>query len=473
MRGSSACCCGEPAARVSGVSAAQCRRRASLSLRGLSFFCLIILAATATTASSLPISVDTKGRLGHHTRPPPYACIRTTLASLRSAWRRLWGRSVPAAAEAAAGVAPAAAHVCLPSSSMALKADEEKEPAREAAAADAAAVALRHVKPTTAADFHGRAHGAAASAAAASLAVSEPAVSAAAAEEVRQAALWFEHQRDLWRQKTAAEIKRRLQAELAAREAERKQQELEERRRRPRRLVFTPASLKQRGWLAVRRRDPSRPLPCLLYAAVPPGRLAVAPATSSSSNNNDSSSSSNNSSSNRKEEDIPWVSFVGMARLNRVNPLKVKSLWFGQQAPDFNAFYEFAPPQVLLVRFLLDHKPVVPCLLAAACCGAAFAAREPLSRFLVSFFLSSSVWRRYALWSPVLHAPPALALLLLRLLLQGARTAGEAATAACRKGLEELEAALLEAFIQDNFQFSELQGGVETASHVAESTPPA
>lgn len=114
--------------------------------------------------------------------------------------------------------------------------------------------------------------------------------------------------------------------------------------------------------------------------------------------------------------------------------------------------------QVLLLRFLLDHKPALPCLLATACCGSVFAARAPLSRFLLSFLLSHSVWSRYALWSPLLHAPPALALLLLRLLLQGAIAAGGAATAACRRSLEELEATLLEAAIPSNLHSAEFGG---------------
>ncbi|KAL8428495.1 hypothetical protein ACSSS7_007190 [Eimeria intestinalis] len=467
MRGSSAWCCGAPAAGDWRVSVAHCRRRTSLSLRYLSVFCLIIFATTATTASSLPINCGSKGPLGGHTRPLPYACISNTLASLRSAWRGLWDRATSAAAEGAADIAPVAAHLRLPSSTKALRADEEEltraAAAAAAAEAAAAAVALRHVKPRAAADSHGRAHEAATSAAADSVTASAQAASVAAAEE---------HQRDIWRQKTAAEIKRpsvSLGVAAAAVIAAAAGAAF------PRRLVFTPASLKQRGWLAFRRSDPTRPLPCLLYAAVPPGRLAVAPAANGSSSNNDSTS---DSSSGRREEDIPWVSFIGLARLNRANPLKVKSLWFAllpfpSRAVVASLSGVLRVSQVLLVRFLLDHKPAVPCLLVAACCGSAIAAREPLSRFLLSLLLSSSVWRRYALWSPVLHAPPALALLLLRLLLHGARTAGQAATAACRKGLEELEAALLEASVVDNFPFNELAEGVPTTSHVAASTPPA
>ena len=99
----------------------------------------------------------------------------------------------------------------------------------------------------------------------------------------------------------------------------------------PRRLVFWPPSLKQRGWVAARNSNPASPLPCVLYAATPPGRLAVAPVSTSSGG---------------KGEEIPWVSFAGLARLNRADPQRVKALWFGRQIPEFSTFYEFAPVHV-------------------------------------------------------------------------------------------------------------------------------
>ncbi|KAL8432297.1 hypothetical protein Efla_000881 [Eimeria flavescens] len=501
------CRCVGGAVWMAGVRTSQPWGSLRRLLRGVSILCLLLVAAPFTESGCcIPTASRRRGALGLPRRLPPCACIGNPLPTLRSLWQGLWGRSLAAAEAAASRVGAAARQRAGLATSSLLPGGGRGLTEKPTTARDGEGLgAAETLRPQPAAAAAGE--GAAPEAAAPNTAAALAASSAAAAREVEEAALWFKHQKELWRAKTAAEIKKRLQAEAAAREAEQRQQEASKRLKRPRRLVFSPASLKQRGWLAARRVDPARPLPCMLYAAVPPGRLAVAPACSGGGSKG---------SSRRNGEDIPWVSFAGLARLHRADPLKAKRLWFGQQTADFSAFYESASlpvgrhaaaaaqaltravlrcidpgpligslslagltascclaasllgvasiVQALLVRFLLDHKPAIPCLLTAACCGSVFAVREKLSRFTVSFLLSSAVWSRYALWSPLLHAPPALAVLLLRLLLHGAQTAGAAATAACRRGLEELEAALLEASIQENFHFAPSEAHVDAAS---------
>ncbi|XP_026193685.1 uncharacterized protein LOC34619039 [Cyclospora cayetanensis] len=429
-------------------------------------------ATTPAAASCLPALIPQRmalcgsrcASMASHSRGSPVACIGFPVASMQDLWRRLWRR------EPAAAVARAAAATAGSEEKATAKTKKETEAKR--GYADLLYEDWQSDAPQSrqqATHFSNR-EGEEESTASSSYASSESSASpdsttaepllsegsmgsaAAAAEEVRAAARWFEHQRGMWRSKTAAKIQVQLEALVKAQETAREEQNRRQKPNRPRRLVFSPPSLKERGWLAARScKAGKNPLSCILYAATPPGRLAVAPASSISAATDKS--------------DIPWVSFSGLARLNRTEPLRAKALWFGHQAPEFASFYESAPPHVLLLRFLLDQKHAIPCLLAAACCGSAFVARAKLSRLFVSFILSSTVWSRYSLWSPLVHAPPALALLLLRLMLQGAVAAGGAATAACRRSLEELEAALLESAIESNFPNEGLDEILATASH--------
>lgn len=111
--------------------------------------------------------------------------------------------------------------------------------------------------------------------------------------------------------------------------------------------------------------------------------------------------------------------------------------------------------QVLLVREVLDRPFAVPALLVAGSFAAVAAARGELQRQLVSLLLSKRLWSSYALWSPLTRAPPALALLFVRLLLHAAAKAASVATAVTRDALEDLEAKLLERSVQCNVLFRE------------------
>ena len=102
---------------------------------------------------------------------------------------------------------------------------------------------------------------------------------------------------------------------------------------------------------------------------------------------------------------------------------------------------------------MLDRPGGIPALLAVGALGAAAAVRRELSRQVLSLLLSRRLWSSYPRWSALTRAPPALAVLFARLLLQAAETAASAATAATRRALERWEAQLLESSLRENVLF--------------------
>lgn len=149
-----------------------------------------------------------------------------------------------------------------------------------------------------------------------------------------------------------------------------------QKKQREHRLVFETPSLLDRGWLAALSgaedfsktavcpgvgKAPS--LSCVLFAATPPGRVAVAPlrflskAASQGSVFEKGEREATGEEGGRRKgrrvlcldaraaRAIPWVSLEGLVRLRRNSRDRALALWFGgeEHVPDLECFYENAP----------------------------------------------------------------------------------------------------------------------------------
>lgn len=220
------CCCRDaPTTQLSSVRALPARVLLPLSPPWFFFlYVCIFLSPTTTAASCLPPSHHPRGPWGTPRGPYPYACIGNPLTSLRDLWRGFWDRTDPRATQAHAPVNRAAAATQVYAGLFKAPAKVENRTAPKAtAAADDTVPPL--VGPSDAPAGAAAVPAAAAAAAAAEPAASETAeAKAAGADEVREAALWFKQQRDLWRRKTATKIRQQLGTILTAQEVERQEQ---------------------------------------------------------------------------------------------------------------------------------------------------------------------------------------------------------------------------------------------------------
>ncbi|PFH37707.1 hypothetical protein BESB_000490 [Besnoitia besnoiti] len=207
-------------------------------------------------------------------------------------------------------------------------------------------------------------------------------------------------------------------------------------------------------WL-VAQSLPQRPLGCLVFLETPAGSKAVAPRASLASLPSSLPAESppladplsDSWPLSSAAERAPWVSFRALARqFRREGEDGVRRLWFHKYAVDFEEFYANAPLSVLFLRFLLDHPRSLSAALVAGSASALVASRRALSRALLHFLLSSSLWHSYSVWAPLLHqqAPLPMLLLLGRFLYTASKAAGRSLEAFLWERLADLEAALLE-----------------------------
>ena len=154
----------------------------------------------------------------------------------------------------------------------------------------------------------------------------------------------------------------------------------------------TMTAPKSPDWVCVLVTE-DKPKSCLIWGDAEPGTKVVRP---------------------RLAED-KWVSLAALNGLRRRDPLKASRLWFDQYLLDMRRFSHESGTKGLYVAQFLESPQLVRAASLLACVVLGLFVVGPPLRFLLTVIVTSDLfWRQYGLWSPVVHAPLPLKLLLVR-----------------------------------------------------------
>ena len=109
-----------------------------------------------------------------------------------------------------------------------------------------------------------------------------------------------------------------------------------------------------------------------------------------------------------------WVSLSALNALRRTEPVKASRLWYDKYALDLRRFNDEAGPVGALLGAVLDSRKACRALAAAAAAVLGVIVQKPLAFLVIRLLTSQQCWSNYALWSPIVHAPLPLKLLIAR-----------------------------------------------------------
>ena len=138
--------------------------------------------------------------------------------------------------------------------------------------------------------------------------------------------------------------------------------------------------------------------------------------------------------------------------LRRTEPLKASRLWYDKYLLDLRRFNDEAGPVAALLGAVLDSRRACHALTTVAALGIAFVARRPVGFAVIKLLTSQLCWKNYAVWSPIVHAPLPLKLLILRQAYITAVNNFRSLELQIRAGLVELESRVLEAGVREDLE---------------------
>lgn len=147
-----------------------------------------------------------------------------------------------------------------------------------------------------------------------------------------------------------------------------------------------------------------------------------------------------------------WVSLSALNALRRTEPLKASRLWYDKYLLDLRRFNDEAGPVAALLGAVLDSRRACHALTTVAALGIAFVARRPVGFAVIKLLTSQLCWKNYAVWSPIVHAPLPLKLLILRQAYITAVNNFRGLELQIRAGLVELESRVLEAGVREDLE---------------------
>ena len=145
-----------------------------------------------------------------------------------------------------------------------------------------------------------------------------------------------------------------------------------------------------------------------------------------------------------------WVSLSALNNLRRLEPAKASKLWYDRYALDLRRLNAESGPAGVLLGSLLDSRRAARGLTLLTAALVLALARPLLAVAAVAGLTSRACWTNYALWSPLVHAPLPLKLLVVRQAYVWAVGALRALELLLRKGLVELESRTLEAGVRES-----------------------
>lgn len=145
-----------------------------------------------------------------------------------------------------------------------------------------------------------------------------------------------------------------------------------------------------------------------------------------------------------------WVSLSALNNLRRLEIVKASKLWYDRYALDLRRLNAESGPAAVLLGSVLDSRRASRGLtLLTATLVFAFA-RPLLAVAAVAGLTSRTCWTNYALWSPLVHAPLPLKLLVVRQFYVWGVNGIRALELLLRKALVELESRALEAGVRES-----------------------
>ena len=145
-----------------------------------------------------------------------------------------------------------------------------------------------------------------------------------------------------------------------------------------------------------------------------------------------------------------WVSLSALNNLRRLEPAKASKLWYDRYALDLRRLNAESGPAGVLLGSVLDSRRAARGLTLLTAALVLALARPLLAVAAVAGLTSRVCWTNYALWSPLVHAPLPLKLLVVRQAYVWAVSALRALELLLRKGLVELESRALEAGVRES-----------------------
>lgn len=176
--------------------------------------------------------------------------------------------------------------------------------------------------------------------------------------------------------------------------------------------------------------SPGKPRSCLIWGDAEDGCAVVRP---------------------RKAGAQQWVTLSALNGLRRTEPAKASALWYDKYALDLRRFNAEAGPVAALLGAALDSRRAVRSATWALLAVAAAVLRKPAAFLAVQVATSPLAWKHYSLWSPVVHAPLPLKLLLGRQLWVYGVDGFRLAERAIRNAVVILESRALEAGVSADF----------------------
>jgi len=134
------------------------------------------------------------------------------------------------------------------------------------------------------------------------------------------------------------------------------------------------------------------PKSCLIWGDAEPGTKVVRP----------------------KNAPRQWCGLAALNSLRRRDPIKASRLWFDQYLIDMSRFSHDAGPLGVALAWFLDRPDATRAATTWLCSFCACTLRPLLELLVVAILTSGVTWRQYALWSPIVHAPLPLKLLIIR-----------------------------------------------------------
>lgn len=180
-----------------------------------------------------------------------------------------------------------------------------------------------------------------------------------------------------------------------------------------------------------------RPLPCLIWGDAEEGCAVVRPRKAAGQ----------------------WVTLSALNGLRRTEPFKASKLWYDKYVLDLRRFNDDAGPVAAALGAVLDSPRACRLLACAVALAGAAALARPASLLVVQFLASQLCWKHYGLWSPIVHAPLPLKLLLGRQAWVSAGDAFRALERAVRGVVVDFESRALEAGVSPDDEEDEEDWG--------------
>lgn len=116
----------------------------------------------------------------------------------------------------------------------------------------------------------------------------------------------------------------------------------------------------------------------------------------------------------RPSENSEWCGLAALNSLRRRDPVKASRLWFDRYRIDMTRFSRDAGPAGQVLGAFLDKRSATRTATVVVSVIALAVLRLPIQLVVVGVVTSPAVWRNYANWSPIAHAPLPLKLVLIR-----------------------------------------------------------